>query len=43
VEVAKGESERGLYQYPEFYGQPPENGINYVLRTRAENNSISGE
>lgn len=30
VEVAKGENERGLYQYPEFYDQPPERGINYV-------------
>jgi hypothetical protein len=29
VEVEKSEGERGKYQHPELYGQPPEMGINY--------------
>jgi len=43
VEVIKSESERGLYQYPEFYDQPPERGTNYALMHRANNGSISEE
>ncbi len=29
VEVEKQGPERGKYQHPEFYGQPPEKGMNY--------------
>jgi len=42
VEVDKSESERGLYQYPEFYDQPPEKGINYVLMHR-ENDGVASD
>ena len=30
VEEAKGDGERGLYMYPEAYGQPKSMGINHV-------------
>ena len=29
VEVEKQDLERGTYQHPELYGQPPEMGMNY--------------
>jgi hypothetical protein len=29
VEVEKQDLERGTYQRPELYGQPPEMGVNY--------------
>jgi hypothetical protein len=35
VEVEKGMAERGKYQHPELYGQPPEMGMNHDA-TRAE-------
>ncbi|MGE0481193.1 MAG: hypothetical protein AB7Q17_12045 [Phycisphaerae bacterium] len=39
VEVAKQEFERGTYQHPELYGQPPEKGLNF--RPEAER-SVDG-
>lgn len=35
VEVEKQDLEKGTYQHPELYGQPPEKGMNYDA-TRAE-------
>jgi len=29
VEVEKQDLEKGTYQHPELYGQPPEKGMNY--------------
>ena len=34
VEVEKPESERGLYLYPEVFGQPPEMGVHYEAQPR---------
>jgi len=35
--VDKEGREKGTYQYPEFYGQPPEKGVNYeAMREHAE-------
>ncbi len=37
VEVEKHGVERGMYQHPELYGQPPERGLNYdAARERPE-------
>ncbi len=33
-EVEKQGVERGKYQHPEFYSQPPEKGMNYAARSR---------
>ncbi len=39
VEVDKQGAEKGTYQYPEFYGQPPEKGMSY----RAESQMLASK